>query len=100
MKYLGRYIVAAGFCFSLLLTTMSVKTDVQALLQKRKEMYSARLALEEDLRVLQAEHAYLVNPQRLALYAKQWGMIELQAKQLAHLDDILNPPVRVALNQP
>ena len=100
MKNFWSYAFAACFCFTLLLVTMAIKTDVQALLQERKDMFQARMQLEENARVLKAEYAYLSNPQRLTNYAQKWGMVEMQSVQLATMDQIYNQPVQVAYNQP
>jgi hypothetical protein len=57
------------------LATMHVKNDVQALRDKRDRLVERQMRLNETLRVLEAEHAYLARPDRLRQFA---GALKLQ----------------------
>lgn len=100
MKNFWTYAWVSCFCFTLLLVTMAIKTDVQSLLAERKDMFQERTQLKENVRVLRAEYAYLSRPQRLASYAQKWGMADIKPVQLSTLDKIFSQPVQVAYKQP
>ena len=65
------FVITAIFTFAALafLATMHVKNDVQAMHKKRDALIAEKQKLEESLKVLEAEYAYLSRPARLEEFA-------------------------------
>lgn len=61
---------------------MHVKTDVQQLLDSRKELVKEQRRLKEDLRVLDAEFAHLSSPQKLTQWGDQMGFEQIRMEQV------------------
>ena len=68
-----------GFSFFVML---QVKGDVLQLHNMKKTLISEQRVMREDLKVSQAEYAFLSRPDRLRTFAQQTGMEEILPKQI------------------
>lgn len=69
-------------------TMMHIKTNVAVLLKERKQLAYAHLQLKEDRRVLEAELAYLLRPQRLDEFAKKLALRPMISGQIqTHVEE-------------
>ena len=66
---------STGIIALLFVLVLIIKTDVQTLLEQRGTLISEKETLQENIRVLQAEYAYLIRPERLTQFATH---LELQ----------------------
>lgn len=69
-------------CFIQFFVMLHVKADVQLLFAERTALMQQQKQLREDLRVVQAEYAHLVSPNRLRAYAKDAGMENMSVNQI------------------
>lgn len=69
-------ILSTGGVALLFVLMLMIKTDVQTLIEQRRMLISEKETLHENIRVLQAEYAYLIRPDRLAHLSNQ---LDLQA---------------------
>lgn len=59
-----------------------VKTNVRVMATERLAMLEKQRNLQENIRVLQAEYAFLTNPERLGTQAKAMGLEPLKNTQV------------------
>ena len=59
-----------------------VKTNVREMGNERLALLEKQRTLQENIRVLQAEYAFLTNPQRLGVQAKAMGLEPLKNTQV------------------
>lgn len=59
-----------------------VKTNVRVMSTERLALLEKQRTLQENIRVLQAEYAFLTNPERLGLQAKVLGLQPLKNTQV------------------
>lgn len=64
------------------MVVLHVKTDVQLLLSKRANLMEYQQSMREDIRVMDAEFAFLTSPERLKTFAQKAGMKSMAVSQI------------------
>lgn len=59
---------------ALFLVMLAIKTDVQSLVEKREDLIAEKARLEESIRVLKLEYAYLTRPEQLNSFSKKLAL--------------------------
>ena len=59
-----------------------VKTNVREMGNERLALMEKQRTLQENIRVLQAEYAFLTNPQRLGTQAQAMGLVPMKNTQV------------------
>jgi hypothetical protein len=67
-------ILSTGFVALLFVMMLMIKTDVQTLLETRTSLISEKEVLQENIRVLKAEYAYLIRPDRLIKFSAKLNL--------------------------
>jgi hypothetical protein len=75
-------ILSTGFVTLLFVLMLMIKTDVQTLLEERRALVEEKSLLEENIRVLNAEYAYLVRPDRLLNLSKQLQLKQVEPEKM------------------
>ncbi len=70
------------FATGSLVGVFHVKNSVQDLNEERASLMLERHQLEESMKVLEAEYAYLTQPERLAAYASALDLEEVEVSQI------------------
>ena len=68
-----------GFSFFVML---QVKGDVLQLHREKKSLIKEQRDMRENLKVSEAEFAFLSRPERLRMFAEQTGMAEIEPQQI------------------
>lgn len=59
-----------------------IKTNVREMSNERAALLQNQRSLQEEIRVLQAEYAFLTNPQRLGIQAAAMGLVPMKNTQV------------------
>ena len=73
---------------------MHIKNGVQDMRSQSQALLEKREGLAASERVLEAEHAYLSRPERLAVFAQEKGLREIHYNQMVTLPELrqINAP--------